>query len=376
MSAPYIGLTWDHPRGYQALRVAARINGLVDWHTQPLEGFESAPIAELCANYDLVVLDYPHVGEAVASDCLQPLDSLFKAVDLARIEAAAIGPSYASYNLANRQWALPLDAASQVMAMRADLLSQPAPQTWDDVIAWAQHNTGLALSLAGPHAFLSLLSIAVAIEPDCDLRNRGRWIDPAVAREAWRILSTLARYVPAITFDMNPIALLEHMTESDDVTLCPLVYGYVNYANPQLARPLTFVDAPAIQNGHPPGSIIGGTGIAVSRRCDVNDELRSHLLWLLNEQTQAQFIPAHAGQPSAESSWLNSDLNRAWGDFYANTMATLQQAHIRPRHDGFVSFQTRASAWLREALSQGHDVARTLNTLEKLFHDSHSQRSV
>ncbi len=67
-------LTWDHPRGYNALAAAARLqafagSGLsIAWDKQPLEGFESHPITDLCARYDLVVLDHPHVGEAVAGE--------------------------------------------------------------------------------------------------------------------------------------------------------------------------------------------------------------------------------------------------------------------------------------------------------------------
>src|SRR5699024_9771438 len=124
-----------------------------------------------------------------------------------------------------------------------------------------------------------------------------------------------------------------------------------------------------------PGSIIGGTGIAISSRCDVNDALRAHLQWLLEDGTQTRFIPDHAGQPSALVSWRDPALNRAWGGFYANTLNTLQHARIRPRHDGFVALQTRASAWLREALVQGHDAPRTLDSLDALFRDSHERRS-
>ncbi len=69
-------LTWDHPRGYNALAAAAKLSetansGLdIHWDKQPLEGFESHPIADLCARYDLVVLDHPHVGEAISGNCL------------------------------------------------------------------------------------------------------------------------------------------------------------------------------------------------------------------------------------------------------------------------------------------------------------------
>ena len=82
------GLTWDHPRGYVALaaaaaKTAAEGRAVVAWSKQPLEGFESHPIAELAARYDLLVLDHPHIGEAVEADCLVPLEALFTADDIA-----------------------------------------------------------------------------------------------------------------------------------------------------------------------------------------------------------------------------------------------------------------------------------------------------
>jgi multiple sugar transport system substrate-binding protein len=49
----FSGLTWDHPRGYDALAEAARrvntgrAEALITWDKQPLEGFESAAITDL-----------------------------------------------------------------------------------------------------------------------------------------------------------------------------------------------------------------------------------------------------------------------------------------------------------------------------------------
>ena len=140
--ARYEALTWDHPRGYNALAAAAaRLDadrdGLsVRWDKQPLEGFESAPIADLCARYDLVVLDHPHVGEAVGADCLVPLEEVFAPDIIAGLEAATIGPCLSSYRFAGRHWALPLDAATQVMAARGDLLDgAPSPVPWAGGVA-------------------------------------------------------------------------------------------------------------------------------------------------------------------------------------------------------------------------------------------------
>ena len=163
MSAPaYRGLTWDHPRGYNALAAAAAqaTDLSLHWDKHPLEGFESHPIADLCARYDLVVLDHPHVGEAVAADCLVPIEALFGADEIAAWQAAVAGPSLTSYRYAGQHWALPLDAATQVMAYRRATV-EVSPVAWGELPAFAVRHA-VALSLAGPHAILSFQSICGA----------------------------------------------------------------------------------------------------------------------------------------------------------------------------------------------------------------------
>lgn len=359
------GLTWDHPRGYTALAAA---DGPVDWEVQPLEGFESAPIAALCADYDLVVLDHPHLGEALAQGCLTPLDQVFAPEDLSRIAAAAIGPAYASYAMAGRQWALPLDAATQVMALRSDL-TEARPDSWEAVERLSQHG-GVALSLAGPHAALSFLSVCAALDPALDLRDRG-WPGDGVAERAIEILTPLAARTPEPTRRLNPIGLLDLMGQSDDIHLIPLVYGYVNYT--RAARPVTFRDAP--RAGGRPGSILGGTGIAISRRAVVDAALRDHLLWLMCETTQRGFIPDHDGQPGLRAAWADPGVNAAWGNFYRDTAATLEAAAIRPRHDGYIAFQSRASAYLRDVFEARSPAARAAQALRAMFEASQPERT-
>ena len=77
----YLGLTWDHPRGFRALEAAAAADAAISlrWERQSLEGFEAHPIADLAERYDLIVLDHPHLGDAVAAGCLVPLESVFAA---------------------------------------------------------------------------------------------------------------------------------------------------------------------------------------------------------------------------------------------------------------------------------------------------------
>ena len=76
----YHALTWDHPRGFRALTAAASEiapgQGVdISWDRQPLEGFESHPIADLCARYDLVVLDQQNIEHSLThrlSPCFRP----------------------------------------------------------------------------------------------------------------------------------------------------------------------------------------------------------------------------------------------------------------------------------------------------------------
>lgn len=377
----YAGLTWDHPRGYNALAAAAarldpERDGLaIDWQKQPLEGFESHPIKDLCARYDLVVLDHPHVGEAVEADCLIPLEDVFDSGLIEELEEATIGPCLASYRFAGRHWALPLDAAAQVMAARADLLDAALPVTWDDVLALSGKTGKVALSLAGPHAVLTYFSMATAIGEAPGERDPDLLVSPATGKAVFEHMRELAARSPRSVRDRNPIGILAHMAESDDVALCPLIYGYVNYAAPAGGHTIRFVDAPRMSPGGRPGSTLGGTGIGISRRCRVTPGLKRHLQWLLSEPAQHAFIPAHDGQPSRRSVWKDDGVNRHWGDFYNNTSATLEAAYLRPRHAGYIDFQSTASTYLREALEHGEKAALAVEVIQELYEKSRPVKS-
>jgi multiple sugar transport system substrate-binding protein len=367
MSTTWRGLTWDHPRGYRALEAATREaekSGLaLTWDRHPLEGFEAHPIADLCARYDVVVLDHPHVGEAVAAGCLTPLEELFAADEIAGWVRDSVGASGKSYAYAGRHWALPLDAATQVMVRRRDAVAEP-PATWDEVIALSERRT-VALSLAGPHSIVSFQSVCAALGAR---PGREGFIDRAAGREAYAILARLARTSPRSLRSANPIALLEHMSTRDDVALCPLVYGYVSYAGSTLA----FSDAPRAQEHGPIGSILGGTGIGISRRAQPTPALLDHLRWLLSDEAQRKFIPAHGGQPARRSAWRDPGLDARHAGFYAGTLDTLEQAVVRPRHAGAIAFQSAAAERLRQGLFGGHGADAVLDDLEALYDRHHA----
>jgi multiple sugar transport system substrate-binding protein len=376
MRPRYLGLTWDHPRGRNALVAAAShalaTQGLeIVWTTQPLEGFESRPIQEIGEQYDLVVLDHPHLGEAVARGALLPLDRLLSPEAQQEIADDSIGACFESYRYDGRLWALPLDAASQVMALRADLLDEPAPTTWDAVEALAARSRSVVLSLAGPHALLSLFSIAVALDASGAPAEEDALFPPETLSAAFEQMARLFGHMPRHALALNPIALLQAMATRADIVLCPLVYGYVNYAEPGAGRrALRFVDAPRCAAGGRPGSTLGGTGIALCSRCAVSEALLTHLLWLTSAPVQTGLIPAHDGQPSRRSAWFDPALNARWGGFYRGTAATLEQAFVRPRHAGYVAFQVAASEYLRAALAEARSGARVAQELGEMYRRS------
>jgi multiple sugar transport system substrate-binding protein len=355
------GLTWDHPRGHAPLAAAAqRWAGEIEiaWDAQPLEGFESTPIPELARSYDLIVLDHPHLGEAVAAGCLVPVSDLLGDDAVARIASATVGAAAASYVYDGDSYALPLDAAAQVQALQPALTGDlPAPATWDDVLALAAEHP-IALSLAGPHALLTLCSICAGLgaspfEPG----------EPRLA--ALEIMGELAaRSVPSLR-EANPIQLLEAMARERAAACCPLVYGYVTYARPGDGREtLRFADAPAL------GSTLGGTGIALTRRCPLTRELAAHLAWLLDPATQTTFIPGHEGQPSARAAWSDPSLDASSAGFYSGTLRTTEAAWVRPRFPGYIEFQSRGSELIRDGLAARAPGPRLLDRLDALWRAS------
>lgn len=368
------GLTWDHPRGYMVLDELARCDAAGDerhgrvpaslrWDRQPLEGFESRPISELAARYDVLVIDHPGLADAVQSGALLAMDELFTVRELARWRAATIGQSFGSYRYGGQQWALPLDAATQVCAVRADLLRN-APVTWEEVRTLARSQR-IALCLAGPHALMMLLALVTAAgaEPFA----LGTFLTPQPAAEALVLMADLWAHADQELSLRNPIGVLDAMAGGAEVACCPLVYGYVSYARAGPGRrALRVSDAPRWQAGSRPGSVLGGTGLAVSASARDLDAVRAHLRRLMSEQVQAGLAPLVGGQPSARAAWTAGDVNAQWGDFYRHTVTTLETAWVRPRRLGWVAFQDRASAIVRAGLTAGSSPERIIDMLNDL----------
>ncbi|MGW8949502.1 carbohydrate ABC transporter substrate-binding protein [Streptomyces sp. NPDC055709] len=374
------GLTWDHPRGYGPLEELTRLDASVPtgcetvgrplrWDRQSLAGFESAPIADLAADYDVLVIDHPGLGSAIDSGCLVPMDTLFEASELKAWREAAVGSSYDSYALDGRTWALPLDAAAQVAAARPDLMDgRPMPRTWAEVAELAR-TVPVTLCLGGPHAFLTFCSLCLA-QGEVPGRRREFVSRGSGLAALETIAGLLARTPTGRPWSRNPIGVLRAMAGAGGPAYCPLVYGYVTYARSG-PYPLVFGDAPAWRPGGRPGSVLGGAGLAVSgRRAGdpaVRGAVRDHLRRLLAGPVQRELFPVTGGQPAARAAWTDRWANDRSGGFYRSTLTTVESAWVRPRWPGYPAFQEAASRLLREGLAEGAPHAALLDALDARY---------
>jgi multiple sugar transport system substrate-binding protein len=370
-TAPLRGLTWDHPRGYLVLDALAATAdpgdpaGQVRWERQPLEDFESRPLRTLADDFDLLVIDHPGLGEAVRDGCLRPLNDFFSPGELASWRGLAIGASFDSYRLGGHQWALPLDAAAQVSVCRPEMLDE-RPASWAEAgqVARAQRTV---LCLGGPQALLMLAAICVASGTP-PATAPGEFVLATAGGGALDVMADLLAHADREMSAGNPIGVLDAMAAPGGPSYCPLVYGYVTYHRPAPPRRrLAAFDAPAGPGGI--GSVLGGTGIAVTRSCTQPGAAAGQLRLLLSEQVQVGLYGELGGQSSLRQAWRGSNSNSGGpdGGFYGATRRTVESAWVRPRFAGYPAFQAAASAVLRDGLLGGDDHGVILRKVNEMY---------
>lgn len=361
-------MTWDHPRAYGPLMAAAAvwesISGVsVEWDRRSLQDFESFPVRTLAETYDLIVIDHPHVGQVAREKCLRPFDD-DSAVEIA---AGSLGASFSSYLWNGEQLALPIDAAAQVQAWRPDRLAAPL-RNWDEVRALAREGR-VACPMRPPHSLMSLYTLCGLLGGIPEVTGPALFgIETAGA--AYRLLAELMT-LGAGLFEEDPIAVLEAMAQPNPpYDSAPLIYGYVSYAREGF-RPnrIAFDNLPAMGFGQR-GSALGGTGIAVSALRPNAADATAVALWLASGPVQAGLYAEAGGQPAHADAWDSETANAPVLDFYRSTRETLENAWVRPRHDGYMAFQETASERLNRGLRDGEEAQSVIGDLNRLFEES------
>jgi multiple sugar transport system substrate-binding protein len=368
------GMTWSHPRGYDPLVACAeawrRQTGVaVVWEKRSLQDFETYPVEELAVRYDLIVVDHPHVGQVAREGCLAPFDDPAREPERQAMARASVGPSWPSYFLQGKQWALPIDAAAQVQAWRPDLIETP-PLLWDEALTLAGRGVAL-IPMRPPHSLMTLYTITGALGRPCAVEGP-LLIDERAGAEAFEHMRELMSVLDPRSFAMDPIDVLEAMAAEDSTIACsPLIYGYVSYAATGFRpRRVHFANIPTLGARGPVGSAIGGTGIAVSARRNHKDESAAFAYWVASGATQADLYAASGGQPAHAEAWEAEAVNAPVADFYRATRRTLEGSWLRPRHDGYMPFQGAAAGLLNEALQSGVSGVETIARINALFGES------
>ena len=364
------GMTWNHPRGFDPMVAtsgewAKRTGVEIVWEKRSLQDFETYPVEELARSYDLIVIDHPHVGQITAEGCLLPLDVEGRDAERAALALGSVGASYESYAFGDRQWAFPIDAAAQIMAFRPDRIK--APQNWSEVLALAREHE-VTLPLLPPHNLMSFLTLSANLGAPCSTEP-GVFAEPERGAEAVALLQEIVALVDPVDFSRDPIAASEALAgHNAKVSAMPLGYGYVNYAIDGF-RPhrLAFTDIPLPQSR---GSALGGTGIAVSAFSEHPQEALDYAYWVASAAVQSGLYASAGGQPGHAAAWEAESVNMATGNFYRATRTTLERAYVRPRHDGYMAFQTQASRRLDAGLRRKDAPSAIVSDLNRLFEES------
>lgn len=367
------GITWNHTRGFVPnVATAQRYHELhpdveIRWQTRSLQAFADYSIADLAAQFDLLVIDHPSIGEAAKHRLFVPLDESLPSVFLEDQAAHSVGSSHASYLYEGHQWALACDAATPVASMRADVLDRlgaAVPRTWDDVLHLAK--AGHVAVPAIPIDSLMNLYMFWLNEGETPCATPDRFGSDEIGERALTALRELVDACDPACLARNPIQTYEAMTRSDTIAYCPFAYGYSNYSRDgYAARRLTFGNL-VTRHGERLRSTLGGAGVAVSAASKHRDVAVDYARFMSDEPIQRGIYVQAGGQPGHRRAWQDAEANHMTSDYFFSTLQTLDEAWQRPRYPGYIEFQNDAGhvvhAWLR-----GESTMRTtLDALNRL----------
>jgi multiple sugar transport system substrate-binding protein len=371
------GITWNHTRGFLPLvaaaqRFADRDPGVeIVWQKRSLQEFADAPIERLAESFDLLVIDHPFVGYAASHPTLLPLDEHLPADYLADQAANSVGRSFESYHFGGHLWALAIDAATPVSAHRPDLLERHGvslPETWAELLVLARLGF-VALPAIPVDALMVLYMLCLALGEE-PFASGEEVASPSTAVAALEALRELVACCEPACLERNPIRTYEAMVARDDLVYCPFAYGYSTYAQPTYADPPLKFGGLVTLDGRRLRSTLGGTGFAISRRCRDLDLAVSYARFVAGPDCQRGLYTRVGGQPGHRGAWLDPVVNAAAGDFYRDTLPTLDEAYLRPRYHGYVPFQDRAGGVVHAYLRDGGDPRRTLAELNRHYLES------
>lgn len=373
------GTTWNHSRGFLPMvATAQRFSELhphveITWERRSLKAFEDYPVERLAAEFDLIVLDHPAVGQGARNGALLPLDDHLPAEFLADQARHSTGASHESYRCNGHPWSLAIDAAAPIAFWRDDLLAARGvgvPKTWNDVLALAAAGH-VEVPAAPINCLMNFYSLCIA-HGETPFTAPDRICAREVGHAALGRLRELLARCDRGCWNRNPIASHDLVASAENTQLlyCPLAYGYSNYARTGYAAHRLSSGEPPTIAGQPLRTTLGGAGLGISATTRHPRVAAAYAEFVASGATQRTLYTQSGGQPGHRTAWLDAENNRIAGGYFAATLPVLDRAYLRPRYAGYLKFQDRAGPVLHEALQGRVADSAALDQLDVLYRES------
>ena len=372
------GMTWDHARGYDPMiatsKEYSKKNSDIEilWDKRSLQAFADRPIELMVHDYDFIVIDHPHVGEASTKKLLYNFSLAKKySNQLEELSKRSVGMSHASYNFNNGQYALAIDAATPVAAYRPDLLDN-IPSNINDVILLAEKNKVL-WPLNPVFCITYFNSIAANWGMPINTPEK-HFIDKKIGIEILILMKKLTKLLPQECLKMDPIQTLDFISENNDKIYSPMLYGYVNYSREGFRKNrIKFDDMPSFDTSSKincKGSQIGGTGLAISAFSKNIDLALDYAFWVASKDCQSSLFYFSGGQPGHLDAWKNNQINEDSLNFFLSTLKTMEKGWVRPRYNGYMYFQDVAGSIINDFLNSDDKEEIIIDKLTSEFEKS------
>jgi multiple sugar transport system substrate-binding protein len=193
-------------------------------------------------------------------------------------------------------------------------------------------------------------------------------VDRAGFIDAYESVREMFAYCHADCLDFNAIDLHEAMVARDDIAYTPCVYGYGTYGEADHSHRLRFADFAGRVAPFHAGSVLGGTGLAVSRRSRHKAAALAFVRFAATDEGQALIQSAH-GQPGLANLWTAGEADARFNGFFTAARRSIETAWIRPRVRGYIEFQASFGALVAEGLRANKRGAALWGTVELLQND-------
>ena len=365
-------VAWDDPRCVQPLQSAAavwseRTGDRIAISRRPLTAFNDQPLHELSPECDVMIVDYPHMAQAIAEGAITPIEDLVDAGVIARAADRAVGAAQASFLVDGVVSGLASDAACHVSAHRPTRLGALGihpPSSWEEVFALQEARPGsVALALYHTDAISCLLSLLAPEGAGPDGGNR-MFRDPERAVDATALLLRLVSRVGEYCWRCTPREIFHEAESRTEIAFVPLTFGYVGRTAPEQG---------GWRFGPPPdgcGSLLGGAGMAVSSQTPVVEQAAAFVSWYCSDEGQ-RLAGRNGGQPAGLAAWDDPESNAATDDFFRRTRDTQESAWVRPLAVWWPNAQKELGIALADGLRQGVAPERIVQELEVMYRRCH-----